>query len=105
MLKNAGIQAVYSTATKRTEQTAQPLAQLLGLSVQRYEATEADLPAKLATRSQGKRVLVVSHSNLLPKILNAYTQSEKYTVSDDYGDLFLLRLAGRQPASVVRLRF
>jgi broad specificity phosphatase PhoE len=105
LLKDAGIQAIYSTATKRTEQTAQPLLQQLGLSIQHYDAKETKLMETLLKGNTGKRILVVSHSNIVPNLLNDLTQSKKYTYSEDYGDLFVIRVVPKKPASVVHLHF
>jgi len=105
LLKDAGIQAVYSTATKRTEQTTQPLLQKLGLTIRHYNAAEDGLAAKLVTQSKGKRVLVVSHSNIVPDLLNEYTRSKKYTHSEEYGDLFVIRIIPQKSASVLHLHF
>ncbi|MDJ1499127.1 phosphoglycerate mutase family protein [Xanthocytophaga agilis] len=105
ILKDAGIEAIYSTATKRTEQTALPLLQKLGLSIIHYDAKDSDLAINLAKKGKDKRILVVSHSNVVPKLLNEWTKSKKYTESEDYGDLYIVKISDSQPANVIKLYF
>ncbi len=105
LLKDAGIQVVYSTATKRTEQTAEPLVKQLGLSIKHYDAKDTKFTETLVKENAGKRILVVSHSNVVPDQLNAWTQAKKYAITEDYGDLYVIRILPKKPASVVHLHF
>lgn len=65
LLGQARIGAIFSTETRRTRATAQPLAQRLGLTVQTYDAKQQaqTLAAKLKPLTGA--VLVVGHSNTL----------------------------------------
>ncbi len=69
-LRAAGVSAIVTTTALRTQQTAEPLAQLLGLDVvavrwNRVEKTVRDLlPAT---------VLVVGHSDTVPDLVHAFT--------------------------------
>jgi phosphohistidine phosphatase SixA len=89
-LKDAKITAIYTSEFKRTQETAAPLAQSLGI---RAEVIPGDdlrrLVAKLKA-SQGN-VLVIGHSNTLPQIINALGVSSRVTVAEsDYDNLFLV---------------
>jgi phosphohistidine phosphatase SixA len=89
-LKDAKITAIYTSEFKRTQETAAPLAQSLGI---RAEVIPGDdlrrLVAKLKA-SQGN-VLVIGHSNTLPQIINALGVSSRVTVTEsDYDNLFLV---------------
>ena len=69
-LSNAGIERVWSTDTIRTRETAQPLADRLGLAVELYDAS--DLVAfAAALKEDGRTVLVVGHSNTTPGLAEA----------------------------------
>jgi len=61
-LSGEGVVAIWSTQTRRTEETARPLAVALGVDVNAYDPSEL---AALASRLKATRgaVLVVGHSN------------------------------------------
>jgi phosphohistidine phosphatase SixA len=70
MLHKAGITAIFSTPFARTRQTAQALAQRIGVEVQLYDPKA---PAALADKvmAQHGAVLVVGHSNTVPELVRA----------------------------------
>jgi broad specificity phosphatase PhoE len=85
MLGKTGIAHIFSTATKRTRQTAQPLAQANGLPVQVYDPrTPQALVAKVKTLSGA--VLVVGHSNTLPELVRLFGGQPGLDVADNEYD-------------------
>lgn len=103
ILKNAGVETVYSTNYKRTMQTAEPLATAMKLSTTTYEPRDAQFAESL--RKAGKKVLVVGHSNTVPELLNQLTGTKNYKAEEVYGDLWVVTVLENQPAVVVRLSF
>lgn len=103
ILKNTGIEAVYSTNYKRTMQTAEPLATVLKITPNAYESREAAFGEML--RKSGKKVLVVGHSNTVPDLLNQLTGTKNYQPNDGYGDLWVVTILENQPITVLRLSF
>ena len=75
----AGIDAIYSTDTRRTIETAQPTADALELEIQTYENQEDDEPVvdAMVNAHKGKIILVVGHSNTLPTMIAALGASKK----------------------------
>src|SRR5437762_1792290 len=70
-LRDAHIGAIYVTEVKRTQQTAGPLAKQLGIKATIVKADEAaalaaDIKKDIATND----VLVIGHSDTLPKVLS-----------------------------------
>ncbi len=61
-LSSEGITEIWSTATRRTEETARPLAETLGLTVQTYDASALPTFANQLSETPGVK-LVVGHSN------------------------------------------
>lgn len=68
-LKDKKITAVYSTNTKRTQQTAAPAASYFGTNTVVYN--NADSLMKALVASKKKNTLVVGHSNTVPQMLRA----------------------------------
>jgi broad specificity phosphatase PhoE len=92
LLKDAGITAIYTSEYRRTQQTAAPLAKLLGIRPQVIPADDIrSLVAKL--RASTGNVLVVGHSNTLPSLLNALGITARVTIAEsDYDNLFEVTL-------------
>ena len=67
MLSEANIQHVYSTDYQRTQLTAKPLAQFLGLTVKSYNPNELASFAQQLKQQSGN-ALVVGHSNTTPML-------------------------------------
>ena len=103
ILKNTGIEAVYSTNYKRTMQTAEPLATVLKITPTAYEPREAAFGEML--RKSGKKVLVVGHSNTVPDLLNQLSGTKNYQPNDGYGDLWVVTIQEGQAPVIVKLSY
>ena len=85
MLGKTGIAHIFSTATNRTRQTAQPLAQANRLQVQVYDpGTPQALVAKVKTLDGA--VLVVGHSNTLPELVRLFGGQPGADIGDNEYD-------------------
>ncbi len=72
MLADAGITAVYATEYRRTQDTARPIAERLGVKVRIHKAQDSiGLAAVLKAAHPKEIVLVVGHSNTLPQVIKA----------------------------------
>jgi phosphohistidine phosphatase SixA len=71
-LRDAGIGTIFATEVERTQQTAQPLARRLHLSLRIVpKAAAADLVrAAESAAAAGRAVLVVGHADTLPAIVH-----------------------------------
>ena len=85
LLHRAGIQAIFSTQTTRTLQTAQPLAERLKLPVQQYAA---NAPKALVEKVKSLRgaVLVVGHSNTLSELVTLFGGVPGNEIADEEYD-------------------
>ena len=72
MFGNAGVNAVYATQYKRTQQTVKPLADKLGLPVTVVNAKNTpDLIAQIRAQNSGQTVFIAGHNNTVPEIIAA----------------------------------
>lgn len=85
ILHRTSIQAIFSTPTARTLQTAQPLARQLGLQVGQYDPAA---PKALVDKVKAVRgpVLVVGHSNTLPELVRLFGGEPGLDIADDEYD-------------------
>ena len=98
MLAKTGIAHIFSTPTNRTRQTAQPLAQARGLTVQLYDPkTPQALVAKVHTLSGP--VLVVGHSNTLPELVRLFGGQPGADIADNEYDRVYQLLPGQHGAA------
>jgi broad specificity phosphatase PhoE len=93
MLRRAGITAIFSTPTVRTQQTAAPLAQQTGLSVQLYDPRAPKSLVEQVRKLTGA-VVVVGHSNTLPELVKLFGGAPGAEIADDEFDRLYQLLPG-----------
>lgn len=117
-LRNANIQTIYSTEFKRTQQTAAPLAQKLGITVRTLQTPtmpddvyvltdEAKLNVSNALRdaSQGN-ILLVGHSNTLTEIAESLGAPKQPRIDDaEYDRIYTITFSGEQFQSIKLERY
>jgi broad specificity phosphatase PhoE len=93
ILHRAGITAIFSTPTARARQTAAPLAQRTGLTIQLYDPL---VPLALVEKVRSLRgaVLVVGHSNTLPELVRLFGGAPGTDILDDEFDRLYQLLPG-----------
>ena len=105
----AGIDAVYATPTRRSVETAQPVADALGLEINRYENQDDDEPMldAIVRRHKGKIILVVGHSNTLPTMIADLGASKKVPpiAEFEYDNIYLISIPWFGKTKTIRLRY
>lgn len=109
LLADSSLTAVYSTNTRRTQQTAAPTATDHQLEVKTYDAERlAAFARHLIKAHRGETVLVVGHSNTTPRLANLLSRSSKLQAFDeaDYGNLLTVVLPlGQKKGTVSKARY
>ena len=105
MLRSADITHIFTTAFRRTQETAGPLAQQLKLTPV-VSASKDPAPLVEQVRQLKGNVLIVGHSNTSPDLLMRLGIKDPVTIPDaEYDNLFIVvRPAAGEP-TLVRLRF
>jgi phosphohistidine phosphatase SixA len=103
VLKDAGITAIYTTEFKRTQQTAAPIAKVLGVTPVVIKASETARLLKEVAASKSN-ILVIGHSNTVPEIIKGLGVTTPQPIQDDEFDNLFIVTPGAVPA-VVRLHF
>jgi 2,3-bisphosphoglycerate-dependent phosphoglycerate mutase len=105
LLKDAGIDSVYSTDFVRTRETARPTAEMVSTPVQIYNADDLEGLAK-RLRDRGGRALVVGHSNTTPEVVRLLGGDPGPPIDDtEYDRLYLLVLSASGGTTTTVLRF
>ncbi len=105
----AGIDAIYSTPYRRTLETAQPIADALGLPINTYSPDDDDEETvdAMVRDHKGKIILVVGHSNTLPTLIAALGASKKVPpIADmEYDNIYLISIPWFGKTKTIRLRY
>jgi broad specificity phosphatase PhoE len=105
VLGTAEIKAIYTSQFIRTKETAQPLADHLGLSsVVINDASE--IKNDILANHSGKTVLVIGHSDTVPKLINLLCGTSLPLIKDaEFDNLFVVTVFSDGAAGVVRLKY
>ena len=95
--RDAEIKTIFVSEFKRTQQTAAPLANLIGLTPIILPARDIDGLVKRLRELNGN-VLVIGHGDTIPQLIAAFGVTESISIREqDYDNLFVLtRGPGRQ---------
>lgn len=96
-LKGEKLDSIFSTNYKRTKLTGYPTADKIGLAIKTYDqAAQKAFVDGLKKNAQGKKMLIIGHSNTVQEILVAFgaVKPVKDLTDDDYDYIFLLTLKG-----------
>lgn len=101
-----GIDAIFATEARRTQQTVTPLSETLALPVNvQPAATWRDLPRKITRDHRGEYVLVAGNSNTIPPLVNALSGQDVALREDEYDTLFIVFVPQLSKPKVLRLRY
>jgi broad specificity phosphatase PhoE len=101
------LEAIYVSDTRRTQQTAAPLAARLRLEPIVLPGSEVDKIARRAMRDhRGGAVLIIGHSNTIPQIVKRLSGIDVAPIADDEFDaIYLVSVPTLGRASVLRLAY
>ena len=107
VLGAAGVNAIYGTQYKRTQQTARPLADRLGLPVNIIDAKKTqDLVNSIRTTNRGQTVFVAGHSNSVPEIITALGGGSFPEIPDsEYDNMFIVTIYKSGSAKVTKIKY
>ncbi len=104
MLADSGVDTIYVTEFRRTQQTAAPLAARVHVKPTVVAANDTEgLVNAIRARTSGV-VVVVGHSNTLPAIVAALGGPAIKIADNEYDNLFVLTVGAAQ-SSLVRMHY
>jgi broad specificity phosphatase PhoE len=102
---SAGVAAIFATELTRTQQTAQPLATQLGLTITQVPAADVTgLVSQIRTSHRGQVVLVAGHSNTVPQIIQALGGGTVTIGDGEFDNLFVVTIWWKR-VKVLRLKY
>lgn len=107
MFGDAGINVIYATQYKRTQQTVQPLAARIGVPATLLNANQTDeLVKQIQTSQRGKTIFIAGHNNTVPAIVSVLS-SEAYPPipENEYDNLYIVTIYRFGKAKVTKLKY
>ncbi len=104
----AGIDAIYSTPFRRTQETVQGVADALDLPVNIYSPDDNEAVLKTILKShKGKIILVVGHSNTVPTLIADLGASKKVPPinASEFDNIYVVSIPWFGKTKTIRLRF
>lgn len=89
LLADKQIQHIYSSDYRRTQQTARPISEALGLPILSYPVRDLAGFAKGLLADQ-KNSLIVGHSNTTPQLVSLLGGEATPIAENEFGELFVL---------------
>lgn len=102
VLADSGVKHIFTTEFKRTQDTAKPLANKLGLKSVTVSAKETDVLVNLVKTKMGANdvVLIVGHSNTVPDIVRGLTGKTIEMKDEEYNAMYVLNISARSSALI-----
>jgi broad specificity phosphatase PhoE len=102
-----GINALYATQFKRTQQTVKPLADRVGVQAKLLQANQTDeLVNQLRTTNRGQTVFIAGHNNTVPAIVSTLSGETYPTIPEsEYDNLYIVTIYRFGKAKVVKMKY
>lgn len=98
-LKGENLDSIFSTNYKRTKLTGYPTADRIGLGIKTYDpASQKAFAQSLIKNAEGKKILIIGHSNTVQEILAEFGAAKpvKDLTDEDYDYIFTLTIKGNK---------
>ncbi|HYE64680.1 MAG TPA: phosphoglycerate mutase family protein [Pyrinomonadaceae bacterium] len=107
VVEGADVKAVYASQFPRTQQTVQPLAERLRLPVTNVNADDVEgLVEQVLTNHAGAVVLIASHSNKIPLIIEALGGGPIPPIAEtEYDQLYIVTVPPLGKTRVIQLKY
>ncbi len=104
---DAGINAIYATQYKRTQETVKPLSEKIGVPVTIVNSkSTADLLAQIRARHSGQTIFVAGHNNTVPEVIAALGGPQYPIIPEtEYDSLYLVTIYRTGKAKVVKMKY
>src|ERR1043166_63371 len=104
---DTGINAIYATQYKRTQQTVKPLSDKTGVPLTIVNSKNtSDLIAQLRAQHSGQTIFIAGHNNTVPEIITALGGPQYPIIPEsEYDNLFIVTIYRTGKAKVVKMKY
>jgi len=107
MFAGAGINVIYATQYKRTQETVKPLTDQTGITPTLVQANQTEELAKqIQTNHRGQTIFVAGHNNTVPALVSILS-GDNYPVipENEYDNLYIITIYRFGKAKVIKLKY
>lgn len=104
---DSGINVIYATQYKRTQQTVKPLSDRTGVTVSLLDSKQTDeLVSRIQTTHRGQTIFIAGHNNSVPAIVTMLS-GETYPLipESEYDNLYVVTIYRFGKAKVLKLKY
>jgi 2,3-bisphosphoglycerate-dependent phosphoglycerate mutase len=107
MFGDAGINAIYATQYKRTQETVKPLSDKTGVPVTIVNSKgTTDLLAQIRAQHSGQTIFIAGHNNTVPEIIAALGGPQYPIIPEtEYDNLYVVTVYRTGKAKVVKMKY
>jgi phosphohistidine phosphatase SixA len=107
VFSGAGINAIYATQYKRTQQTVEPLSKQINVPVTLLNSKQPEeLVKRIQTTLRGQTIFVSGHNDSVPEIASALSGETFPPIPpSEYDNLYIVTIYRFGKAKVLRLKF
>ena len=107
MFANSGVNAIYATQFKRTQQTVKPLADKLRIQVTQVPAKKSvEVVKQIRERHMGKLIFVAGHNNSVPEMIAALGGPKFPLIPEtEYDNLYILTISGEGKTKLIKMKY
>lgn len=107
VFSDAGINAIYATQYKRTQQTVEPLSKRIGVPVTVLDSKQPEeLVKRIQTSLRGQTIFVSGHNDSVPQIASALSGENFPPIpASDYDDVYIVTIYRFGKAKVLKLKY
>ncbi len=104
---DAGINTIFATQYKRTQQTVKPLAEKLGLPINQVNSKNtSDLVAQIRAQHSGQVIFIAGHNNTVPEIVAALGGPTFPVIPEnEFDNLYIVTVYRTGKAKLVKLKY
>jgi broad specificity phosphatase PhoE len=107
MFSDAGINAIYGTQYRRTQETVKPLADRLGLPIIQIDSKNtAELLTQIRAQHRGQVIFISGHNNTVPEIIAALGGPQLPTIPEsEFDNLYVVTVYRTGKAKLVKMKY
>jgi broad specificity phosphatase PhoE len=104
---DTGINAIYATQYRRTQETVKPLSDKTGVPISIVNSKNTtDLLAQIRAEHSGQTIFIAGHNNTVPEIVAALGGPQYPTIPEtEYDNLFIVTVYRTGKARVVKMKY
>lgn len=107
MFAGSGIQGIYATQFKRTQQTVAPLAGSVNVPITAVDAKQSsEVARRISSDHRGQTIFIAGHNNTVPELVNMLSGENVPLIPEsEFDNMFIVTIYRFGKAKVVKIKY